>query len=271
MNERQVAVVTGVSSGIGASVARALVLAGYRVFGSVRSAQAQVPDGVEALELDVRDEDSVTRAVAELVERAGRIDVLVNNAGAALVGAIEETETAQAQALFDVNFFGAARVTRAVLPFMRAARSGRVIFISSVVGFLPAPYMAYYSASKHALEGYCESLDHELRGFGVRALLVEPGFMKTKIGSNSVQAARPLDDYRVSRERAAAGISASVKAGDDPALVGQAVLEAVRARSPKLRYPVGKGAGVLAALRRYVPAGMFDRSLRKEFKLDAEP
>jgi NAD(P)-dependent dehydrogenase (short-subunit alcohol dehydrogenase family) len=250
-------------------VAEALAGAGYRVFGSVRAADARVPDGVERIELDVRSDASVERAAREIVERAGRIDVLVNNAGGALVGAIEETDTAQAQALFDVNFFGAARMTRAVLPVMRKAESGRIVFISSVVGFLPAPFMAYYAASKHALEGYAESLDHELRGFGVRALLVEPGFMKTKIDRNSSQAAHPLDAYRAARERAAAGIQASVEAGDDPALVAAVVLEAVRARAPSLRYTVGKGAGLLAALRRFMPAGAFDRSLRREFKLDA--
>ena len=132
--------------------------------------------------MDVRDDGSVARAVSEVVARAGRIDVLVNNAGSSIVGAVEETGTDQAQGLFDVNFFGAVRVTRAVLPTMRQQRRGRIVFVSSVAGFLPAPFMGFYAASKHALEGYSESLDHEVRTLGVRSILVEPGFMKTRIG-----------------------------------------------------------------------------------------
>src|SRR5262249_40012687 len=135
----KVALVTGVSSGIGQAIATELGKAGYRVFGTVRSGSA--PLGIETLVMDVRDQASVDAAVRDILDKGHRIDVLVNNAGAALVGAIEETDTAQAQALFDVNFFGAARVTQAVLPTMRAQGSGRIVFISSILGFLPHPFM----------------------------------------------------------------------------------------------------------------------------------
>jgi NAD(P)-dependent dehydrogenase (short-subunit alcohol dehydrogenase family) len=264
---RKVVLVTGVSSGIGEAIARKLAAAGYRVFGSVRS--GSVPDGVERVVLDVRDDASIAAAVASIRERAGRIDALVNNAGGTLVGAIEETETAQAQALFDVNFFGAVRVTRAVLPAMRAQRSGRIVFVSSLVGFLPAPFMGFYAASKHALEGYSESLDHEVRPFGVRAVLVEPGFIKTKIDSSATRAAAEIDDYAAVRARVAAGLNASVDAGDDPALVAGVVARALAARSPRLRYQAGKGARMLFVLRRVMPAPLVDRALRRQLKLDA--
>jgi NAD(P)-dependent dehydrogenase (short-subunit alcohol dehydrogenase family) len=269
MTEQRVAIVTGVSSGIGESIARVLVKEGYRVFGSVRSETGLVPEGVERLVLDVCDDASVAAAVAGVLSRAGRVDVLVNNAGGSMVGAIEETDTAQAQALFDVNFFGAARMTRAVLPSMRARHAGRIVFVSSVVGFLPAPFLGFYAASKHAIEGYAESLDHEVRGFGVRAILVEPAFMRTKIDKNSVQAARAIDAYAAARGRAGASIRAAVENGDDPALVAKAVAAALRAGRPRLRHPVGKGAGTLATLRDLMPAGLFDRGLRKQFGLDA--
>jgi NAD(P)-dependent dehydrogenase (short-subunit alcohol dehydrogenase family) len=268
MESKKVALVTGVSSGIGRAVAGELAAAGFRVFGSVRRADGEVPTGVERVVLDVRDQSSIEKAVAGILERAGRIDVLVNNAGGSIVGAIEETDIAQAQALFDVNFFGAVRVTQAVLPAMRQQKSGRVLFISSVVGFLPAPYMGFYAASKHAIEGYAESLDHEVRVLGVRALLIEPGFMKTRIDQNSERARRDIDDYRAARERVGAGINASVERGDDPQLVAVAVRQAATAARPRLRYPVGKGAGTLAKLRSYLPSAVFDRSLRKEFHLD---
>jgi NAD(P)-dependent dehydrogenase (short-subunit alcohol dehydrogenase family) len=268
MNSRRIALVTGVSSGIGRVVAGELAAGGFLVFGSVRRPDGEVPSGVERVVLDVRDQASIERAVAEILERAGRIDVLVNNAGGSILGAIEETDTAQAQALFDVNFFGAVRVTQAVLPAMRRQKSGRVLFISSVLGFLPAPYMGFYAASKHAVEGYAESLDHEVRSLGVRALLIQPAFMKTRLDQNSERARGNIADYQAARERVGAGINASVERGDDPQLVARAVLRAATAERPRLRYPVGKGAGMLAKLRSFLPSAMFDRSFRKEFHLD---
>jgi NAD(P)-dependent dehydrogenase (short-subunit alcohol dehydrogenase family) len=265
---QKVALVTGVSSGIGEATARALTREGYRVFGTIRSRDAVVPDGVESVTLDVRDEASVLAGVASVLSRVGRIDALVNNAGANLVGAIEETDTAQAQALFDVNFFGAARVTRAVLPAMRAQRAGRIVFVSSVVGFLPAPYMGFYAASKHALEGYSESLDHEVRALGVRAILIEPSFMKTRFDRSATVAAGTIGDYAEARAAVGAHINSSIERGGDPSDVADAITAALKARRPKLRYPVGKGAGMLATLRSFMPTGPFDRALRKEFQLD---
>jgi NAD(P)-dependent dehydrogenase (short-subunit alcohol dehydrogenase family) len=268
VTNQKVALVTGVSSGIGEATARVLARDGYRVFGTVRSPNAVVPDGVERVSLDVRDQASITVGVASVLSRAGRIDALVNNAGASLMGALEETDTAEAQALFDVNFFGAARVTRAVLPTMRAQRAGRVVFVSSVLGFVPAPFMGFYAASKHALEAYSESLDHEVRALGIRAILIEPGYTKTRIDKNATVAAGTIGDYVEARERVGAHLNASVESGGDPTHVAGVIATALEARRPKLRYPVGKGAGTLAALRSFVPAGLFDRSLRKEFRLD---
>jgi NAD(P)-dependent dehydrogenase (short-subunit alcohol dehydrogenase family) len=268
MGTEKVAVVTGVSSGIGRATALGLVASGFRVFGTVRSATASVPEGVERVVLDVSDEASALAGVKDVLERAGHIDVLVNNAGAALSGAIEETDTAQAQRLFDVNFFGVARVTRAVLPSMRARGEGRVILVSSVVGFLPAPFLGFYSASKHALEGYGESLDHEVRGFGIRVVLVEPGFMKTRIDDNATRAAHPIDAYAATRERVSAAVNEAVKNAEDPSIVADAIVRAATIAKPKLRYTVGKGTGTLATLRNLVPAGIFDKSFRSQFKLD---
>jgi NAD(P)-dependent dehydrogenase (short-subunit alcohol dehydrogenase family) len=269
MSQPKVAIVTGVSSGIGSETARELANSGYRVFGTVRSEASPVPNGVERIVLDVRDQASVETAVSEILSRAKRIDALVNNAGGSIVGAIEETDVSQAQALFDVNFFGAVRVTRAVLPTMRVQRAGRIVFVSSVVGFLPAPVMGLYAASKHALEGYSESLDHEVRALGIRAVLVEPGFMKTRIDDNATQAAKDIEDYALARRRVGASIRANVKGGGDPSLVAHTISQALLAPRPRLRYPVGKGAGMLATLRSLMPATLFDRSLRKEFHVDA--
>jgi NAD(P)-dependent dehydrogenase (short-subunit alcohol dehydrogenase family) len=268
MNDRKVALVTGVSSGIGRSIAVELAQAGFRVFGTVRSAGTELPAGIEPVVLDVRDDASVAAAVSGVRARAGRIDALVNNAGASVIGAIEETDIAQAQALFDVNFFGAVRVTQAVLPIMREQRAGRIAFISSIVGHLPAPFMGFYAASKHAVEGYAESLDHEVRGLGIRTILIEPGFMKTKIDQNAQRAAHQIGDYGAVRERVSVGINSAVEHGDDPAVVAGAVRRALTAPRPRLRYPVGKRVGTFLALRSFLPASLFDRSFRRQFHLD---
>src|SRR5438477_5839232 len=263
-----VAVVTGVSSGIGNATARALVARGYRVFGTARSEASIVPEKVERVLLDVRDAASIRRGVDEVLAKAGHIDLLVNNAGGSLNGAFEETPLGQARDLFDLNFFGAVRMTQAVLPAMRARKSGRIVFISSVLGFLPAPFMGFYAASKHALEGLAESLDHETRTLGVRVALVEPGWTRTGIDSNGATAARRVDDYGVARDRSRQLVRGSVGAGDDPSVIAAIVLEAATAKKPRLRYPAGKRAGLLARLRRYMPAGVFDSAIRKQFRLD---
>src|SRR5205085_8922681 len=181
----RVALVTGASSGIGEAAARALVGAGFTVYGTSRRATPGEKRGeVVFLPLDVTDDESVANAVREVLDRSGRIDVLVNNAGLGVAGAAEESSVEQAHALFETNLFGSIRMMRAVLPHMREQRSGRIINVSSVVGLIPVPYMALYASSKHALEGYSESVDHEVREHGVRVLLVEPGFTKTSFDAN---------------------------------------------------------------------------------------
>jgi short-subunit dehydrogenase len=268
--DMSVALVTGVSSGIGNATARALAERGYRVFGTVRSETSAVPSNVERVLLDVRDADSVARAVREVLAKAGRIDLLVNNAGSSVTGAVEETSLSQAKDLFDVNFFGAVRVTQAVLPAMRARKSGRIIFISSVLGLMPAPFMGFYAASKHALEGLAESLDHETRGLGIRAVLVEPAWTRTQFANNGATADMPIEDYAAARESARQGRHEGLNAGDAPSLVAEAVIKAAAARKPRLHYPASRRAGLLAWLRRFMPASVFDGALRKQYQLDVK-
>src|SRR4030095_2370232 len=163
-----VALVTGASSGIGRATAKALQNAGYRVFATSRHAAPARSAGVTMLTCDVTDDASVTKLVERVLAEAGRIDLLVNNAGIGLLGGAEESSIAQAQALFDVNVFGVLRMTNAVLPIMRRQGKGRIVNLSSVQGFIPAPYFALYSSTKHAVDGYSESLDPDLRHFGLR-------------------------------------------------------------------------------------------------------
>src|SRR5688572_12706723 len=201
MNENKtgVALVTGASSGIGRATALALEQAGYRVFGTSRRAAAPNADGITMLVCDVTDEASVEKAVAEVLKRGGGIDLLVNNAGIGLLGGAEESSSAQAKALFDVNVFGVLRVTNAVLPAMRRQGRGRIINLSSVLGLIPAPYFALYASTKHAVEGYSESLDHELRSFGIRVVLIEPAYTRTSFETSTFAADQPLGLYDAAR------------------------------------------------------------------------
>jgi NAD(P)-dependent dehydrogenase (short-subunit alcohol dehydrogenase family) len=260
--------VTGVSSGIGREIAQLLAERGARVFGTVRNPQTGNPiRGVEIIRMEVTDDSSVNAAVQSIVQRTGPIQILVNNAGYSFMGALEETSVDEARQQFETNLFGVLRVTNAILPGMREQGFGRIVNISSVLGFLPAPYMGVYVASKHAVEGYTETLDHEIRRFGVRALLVEPAYTKTKIKGNSKFAKVALEVYADERKRLTDAVQQSIEHGEDPRMVAEAVWSALTAKSPRLRYPVGKGV-TLSRLRRFVPAGMFDRSLRKQFQLD---
>jgi len=266
----RVALVTGASSGIGEAAAQALVAAGFTVYGTSRGAVAGEERGeVTFLSLDVTDEASVQGAVQAVLDRSGRIDVLVNNAGFGIAGAAEESSAEQARALFETNLFGVMRMTRAVLPHMRERRSGRIVNVSSVVGLIPVPFMALYASSKHALEGYSESLDHEVREHGVRVLLVEPAFTNTSFEANLTAADEPLAFYAGRNQIGARLLADAVKSGDEPTVVGAAIVAAASDPRPKLRYPAGKLARRVSMLRRYAPAAAFDKQIRKLNRLPA--
>ncbi|MFD1987157.1 oxidoreductase [Mesorhizobium newzealandense] len=264
-----VALVTGASSGIGRATANTLRNAGFDVFGTSRRTTSKQSDGVTMLTCDVTDDASVAKMVDDVLAKAGRIDLLVNNAGMGLFGGAEESSTAQAQALFDVNVFGVLRVTNAVLPTMRRQGKGRIVNLSSVQGFIPAPYFALYSSTKHAVEGYSESLDHELRPFGIRVSLVEPAYTRTSFEDNLAAPDQLLDIYDSARAGMTMTVRKSMEKGDAPEVVAKTILAAAIDPAPKKRYAAGKMARQVSLLRRFVPASTFDKSLRKQLGLPA--
>jgi len=267
MSTPQVVLVTGVSSGIGRAAAELLARRGCVVFGTVRDVRkATPPVGVELVEMDVRDDASVRLAVQTVIGQAGRIDVLVNNAGGTMLGAVEETSVAEAQSLFDTNVFGALRTSQAVLPIMRQQRSGRIVNVSSVLGFLPAPYMGVYSATKHAIEGLSETLDHEVRRFGIRVVLVEPSYTKTNLDVNAPTAASRIAAYDADRHLVSQAIVRNVVQAPGPDRVAATIVDAARGGWQMRRTPKGE-ASLLSKLRRFMPAGPVDASLRKTFGL----
>lgn len=263
----KVILITGASSGIGRAAAELLAKRGHRVFGTTRSAStAPAIEGAELLSLDVRDEASAANCVQEVLRRAERIDVLVNNAGYSLFGAVEETSPEEAQALFDTNVFGVVRMIRAALPAMRAQRSGLIVNVSSVLGFLPAPFMGLYAATKHALEGLSESLDHEVRGFGVRVVLVEPNFTRTQFGAHTVRSAQRISDYGAASEQAAAALDKNLGGAPAASVVAFEIARAIE-RPHRMRRPGDRSARLLSRLRRFMPAAPVDRSIRRVFGL----
>jgi NAD(P)-dependent dehydrogenase (short-subunit alcohol dehydrogenase family) len=268
MTMAKTALITGTSSGIGLETARLLLSKGFQVFGTTRSNDLTPPiGGLTMVKLDVTDDAAVSGGVQTVLERAGRIDALVNNAGYALVGALEETSVEEARQQFDANLFGIMRMTNAVLPAMRERGSGRIVNIGSVLGFLPAPYTGIYAASKHAVAGYTETLDHEVRQFGIRAVLIEPSFTRSNLSYNVRTTAAAIDAYAKPRARATAYIEQSIAGGAEPRAVADVIYQALTAASPHQRYPVGDGV-TLDRLRRFVPAGMFAKNIRKRFRLD---
>ena len=265
----KIALVTGASSGIGQATAERLAKSGYKVYGSSRRGGQAGRQPFEMLALDVTSDASVDAAVQKLIQLEGRIDLLVNNAGFGVAPAgAEESSIEQAQAIFDTNFFGIVRMTLAVVPQMRRQRAGRIINMGSVLGFLPMPYMALYSATKHAVAGYSESLDHELRTQGIRVSVVEPAYINTPFDANLMKPDAPLEVYREIR----AGVERRVKevlvGADGPEVVAEIVLKAAKAARPKIHYAPGL-ASRMRMLRRFAPASVLDAGVRKDLRLEA--
>jgi NAD(P)-dependent dehydrogenase (short-subunit alcohol dehydrogenase family) len=268
--DKKIALVTGASSGIGAATAERLAQAGYTVYGTSRRGAGDAQRSFAMLPLDVTSDASVDAAIRDLIRLEGRIDVLVNNAGFGVAPAgAEESSMEQARAIFDTNFFGIIRMTRAVVPHMRRQGSGRIINIGSVLGFLPMPYGALYAATKHAIEGYSESLDHELRTRGIRVSVVEPAYTKTQFDTNLLGPDATLDEYREARASMGEVLKTVMANGDAPEIVAEVVLTAARAARPKIRYTAGGLASRLRILRRFAPAGVLDAGIRKDLRLDS--
>src|SRR5215470_1629987 len=242
-----VALVTRASSGIGQATAELLATKGFTVFGTSRSPHQNAGSSTW-VPLDVRSDASVQAAIQSVLEQVGRIDVLVNNAGYAQVGAIEESSVAEVQAQFDTNLFGAIRMIQAVLPAMRQQGNGRILNVSSALGQVAPPYAGVYATSKFALEGLTEALREEVRPFGITVSLVAPAFVKTHLVNQ--EPTTPISAYTMGRHTALQAASTGIERGVEPSVVAQVILRALRSSQPRLRYVVGRDAKVLLLLKR---------------------
>jgi NAD(P)-dependent dehydrogenase (short-subunit alcohol dehydrogenase family) len=271
MSKSKVVVITGASSGIGEATARLLSEKGFSVYAGVRNPDAVKPmPNVSYGRLDVTREDSVSTFIEWVLSNAGRIDVLINNAGVSLVGPVEKTSIDEAQALFDTNVFGPLRMVRAVQPSMRKARSGLIVNVSSVLGYLPAPFMGLYASSKHALEGMSESLDHEIRDYNVRVVLLQPSFTNTRLDANAKLVREPLGAYGLQAEAVTKSLIAQIKSAPPPEAVAKKILAVIKGPY-RMRQPADDRSKLLSRLRRFVPTNAFDSSLRKSFGLGKHP
>ncbi len=261
----RVILITGASRGFGAAAARLLSQRGHRVYGTSREPASANAEGFTLLPLDVREDDSVQRCVKTVLNQAGRLDTLINNAGVALGGALEEATAEEARQLFETNFFGIIRMTNAVLPAMRAARSGQIINISSLAGLVGVPYLGLYAASKHALEGYSASLRYELHRYGISVSLIEAGNYRTSI--RFTFPAQRIPDYDGIREQATAVHDADVRDGHPPDPVARLIVRVVESRHPRLRYIAAEGieSGV-PFMRRFFPDALQEWILRRRYR-----
>ena len=272
---KKIILITGASSGIGKATALQLIQEGHTVYGAARRVEKMqdiVDAGGHALKMDVTDESQIEAGVQQIVDQHGRIDVLVNNAGYAIYGSVEETPIEDARRQFEVNIFGLARVTQLVVPHMRAQQAGTIINISSVGGKIYTPLGAWYHATKHALEGWSDSLRLEVAEFGIDVVVVEPGAIATEVGDVMLQ---PMVD-RSGNGPCKKLVHALVKATEEnygkenasspPSVIAETISKAVKSRRPQTRYAAGKLAKPLLFMRGLVSDRMFDRVIMSQVK-----
>ncbi len=275
MKKKNVILITGASSGIGKKTALDLIKQGHEVYGVARRVEKMqdlVSAGGNALKMDITNSDDIQNVVKTIIETHGKIDVLINNAGYAVYGAVEDTDLADVRRQFDVNFFGLVDLTQRVLPHMRSQRSGKIINISSMGGKMYTPLGAFYHATKHALEGWSDCLRLELKPFGIDVVVIEPGAIETEFGNVMYQ---PMVDRSIggayediSKQLAKATQEGYNKPGSfsPPSVISNVIVKAIDSNRPKTRYVAGKYAKPMLWIRKYLGDRVFDRVIMTQVK-----
>ncbi len=269
--DQKVALVTGASSGIGQATALRLHEAGFLVYGVARRTERMQElrdNGVKTLAMDVTDEESTELGVKQILAQAGRIDVLVNNAGYGSYGALEDVPLEEARRQFEVNVFGAARLIQLVLPGMRERRKGTIINITSMGGKLYTPFGAWYHGTKYALEAVSDCLRLETKAFGVDVVVIEPGAIRTEwsgIAADHLDETSGAGAYADQAKAVAIAFRSdtTAKRSSPPDIIAKTVTKAATARTPKTRYAVGAGAKPLIFMRRWLPDRAYDALIRR--------
>ncbi|TAJ11709.1 SDR family oxidoreductase [Marinilabiliaceae bacterium JC017] len=268
--QKQVVLISGATSGIGQAIGRELAKGNFKVYGTGRNVyEGEERDGMVLYPMDVTDERAVQRTVETIIDNEGGIDVLVSNAGRGAAGPLETFTMDEVRKAMDVNYFGALHVIRAVLPHMRAQKSGRIIQISSISGAIGLPFQSLYCSSKFAIEGVIQSLRTELSPFGIQATLIEPGDFNTNVHAGRM-------DSTVSEDSPYAGfvaqyfdlITANVKNADDPRKIGRLVSKLLKKRRMKPCYRIGPALQIMAPLiKRLLPWRLYEKQVRSYYRL----
>ena len=265
----KVVLITGVSSGLGQATAYYLANKGHKVYGTSRFKQ-EAPINFTILKLDVLEEDSVNEVVDDIVRKEGRIDVLINNAGIGFAGAVEDTTMEEIRQQMETNFFGLVRMTKAVLPQMRAQKGGLIINIGSLGGRVALPFQAFYASSKFAIQGFTESLRMELMPFNIKMTVVNPGDFKTSFTTNRnlVKGALESSPYFKQFEITKTVIEEDEDAGADPTTIAKLIYKVINTKNPKISYQSGHFyQRFLVALKPIFPSSWIDYALRKYYKI----
>lgn len=260
---KQTILITGASSGFGLLIANKLHEYGYHVIGTSRNPekyQANLP--FKLLSLDIADDNSIESFSYELFNQVKQLDVLINNAGYLMTGIAEETSVELGRQQLETNFWGTVKLTNKLLPHFRKKRNGKIITIGSIIGLIGLPNVAYYSASKHALEGYFKTLRFELNQFNIKVSMVEPMRFKTNIAASAVRAKAEIGDYDNFRQKITAYSKKEFEKAADPELVINTVMKIVKEENPKYSYPVGKGASMILTLQRFA-YNVFEKAILK--------
>ena len=265
----KVVLITGGSSGIGKSVGEFLTQKGFVVYGTSRNPELYLNSQFNLVQLDVSDNNSIEKSIQTVIQESGRLDVLINNAGAGITGPIEEIPDAEIQRNFETNFFGPIRVIKAVLPQMRAQNSGLIINVTSIAGYMGLPYRGVYSASKGALELITEALRMEVKAFGIHITNVAPGDFATNIAAGRYHA--PVvkgSAYEVTYGKSLKEMDNHVDSGSNPNEMATAIFAIIQEENPKIHYKVGAFMQKFSiVLKRILPDKMYEKMLMNHYKL----
>jgi short-subunit dehydrogenase len=259
--------ITGATSGIGLSTANLLYNNGFKVYGTSRtSGNNQKSFPFEILELDITSDISIQKCIDTLLTKTKTIDALINNAGIGICGSAEETSIEQAYKQVETNFWGAVKMTRAVLPVMRGQKGGNIITIGSLAGLIPVPFQSYYAASKHALEGFFKTLRIEIKSFNIKISIVEPGFFKTNLHNTFEYASSSIADYDKIRDNALGVFTMSIEHGETPERIAGVILKILNSKNPRFRYKIGENTK-LAPILNFLSYRLLEYGIRKKFSL----
>jgi short-subunit dehydrogenase len=268
---KQVVFITGASSGIGEAIATRLSDKGYSVYGASRHLIDDQKFNFNFLQLDVRDEESIKKAVDYVIQKEGRIDILINNAGLGMLGALEDTTIEESKSIFETNVFGLHAMCNRVIPYMREHKSGLIINTSSIAGKVGLPYRGIYNATKHAIEGFSEALSMELRPFNIKVIILEPGDFRTSINTNRLVAKKatdPSSPYYHSFRRTSDQVFEEVESAWTPDKIAKDVERIINYKHPRLRFisaPIKQKLSII--MHKVLPARLFESIISYFYKV----